>query len=46
MGGYPGGPHPLRGEGKGDGRRIIGKNDWEGISEPNVKSISKYIKYF
>jgi hypothetical protein len=38
VGGYPGGPHPLR-EG-GMGGRIMGGGNWERGSEQDVKCIS------
>jgi len=34
---YPGGLHPLKGEEKGDGGRIVGGDDWEGASEQGAK---------
>lgn len=37
MGGYPGGPHLLRGEGEGKERRTMGGDDKEGDSEQDVK---------
>lgn len=37
VGGYPGGPHSLRGEGEGYGGRIVGGSVQEGDSEQDVK---------
>lgn len=33
-------PLPLRGEGEGEGRRIVGRSDWEGAKNKLIK------KYF